>query len=413
MATPKVILQLYPVIPAEGDTADKQFEFRKKNKPLGANNDAYHEIIHEWTEIVKAADEIGAWGVSTIEHHLHSEGYEVGPNPGILNAYWASQVNCRVGALGYVMATQDPIRVAEETAIIDHLSKGRYFVGFARGYQARWANVLGQLSETQATLSDGGAADKRNRDIFEERVEMVLDFWTEEASRVKGDYYQVPYPYESGVSGYPATDTAAAAGVNGEVNDNGNIHKVAVVPKPYQKPHPPCFVAAMKSLETISFCSKHGFIPTYFMKDDDMASCFDMYVEEGRKHDHAYTRGQNQNIVRWCHVTKDQEEFERKLLQYDLDIYTNFYGPFFPQLPTGDEATRIESIKSSGLFLGGSVDDCIRIWQDTYAKAPAEYITLIYHWAQQPKDDMLEEFDLFVNKVVPELEAPDYAMAAE
>ena len=85
--------------------------------------------------------------------------------------------------------------------------------------------------------------------------------------------------------------------------------------------------------------------------------------------------GQNQNIVRWCHTTKDKAEFERKLLAYDLDIYTNFYGPFFPQLPTGDEATRIESIKSSGIFLGGSVDDCIREWQKTYSKAPGEFIT--------------------------------------
>ena len=33
--------------------------------------------------------------------------------------------------------------------------------------------------------------------------------------------------------------------------------------------------------------------------------------------------------------------------------------------------------------------------------------------AQQPADDMLEEFDLFVNKVVPELAAPYYSMAAE
>ena len=377
MAKPKVILQLYPVIPAEGDTADEQYEFRKKNKPVGANNEAYHKILHEWTDIVKAADQIGAWGVSTIEHHFHSEGYEVGPNPGILNAYWASQVNCHVGALGYVMATQDPVRVAEETAIVDHLTKGRSFVGFARGYQSRWANVLGQLSETVATLSDGSSNDKKNRDIFEERVEMVLEFWKDEASRIDGKYYQVPYPFKEGVQGYPAATTAAEAGVEGEVGPDGSIQKVSVLPKPYTKPHPPCFVAAMKSLETISFCAKHGFIPTYFMKDEDMAKCFDMYVEEGQKNGKHYVKGQNQNIVRWCHTTKDKAEYEKKLLAYDLDIYTNFYGPFFPQLPTGDEATRIESIKASGIFLGGSVDDCIREWQETYSKAPGEYITLI------------------------------------
>ena len=43
-------------------------------------------------DIVRAADAMGVWGVSTIEHHFHSEGYEVGPNPGVLNAYWAAIV---------------------------------------------------------------------------------------------------------------------------------------------------------------------------------------------------------------------------------------------------------------------------------------------------------------------------------
>ena len=127
MAKPKVIVQLYPMFPADGE------EDRKAKRPLGNDNEMYHRIVHEWTDIVKEADKMGVWGLGTIEHHFHSEGYEVGPNPGVLNAYWASHVeNARVGALGYVAATHDPLRVAEETAILDHLTKGKYFVGFAR-----------------------------------------------------------------------------------------------------------------------------------------------------------------------------------------------------------------------------------------------------------------------------------------
>ena len=95
MAQPKVILQLYPVIPVEGETADEQFSARQRARPVGADNETYHRLLHEWTDIVKAADQMGLWGVATIEHHFHSEGYEVGPNPGVLNAYWAGQVNCR------------------------------------------------------------------------------------------------------------------------------------------------------------------------------------------------------------------------------------------------------------------------------------------------------------------------------
>ena len=77
MALPKVILQLYPMFPADGE------EGRKAKRPLGNDSDLYHRIVHEWTDIVEAADEMGVWGMGAIEHHLHSEGYEVGPNPGI------------------------------------------------------------------------------------------------------------------------------------------------------------------------------------------------------------------------------------------------------------------------------------------------------------------------------------------
>ena len=103
MATPKVIVQLYPMMPTDGE------DDRKAKRPIGADRDLYNKVIHEWTDIIKEADSMGIWGCSTIEHHLHSEGYEVGPNPGVLNAYWANHLtNMRVGALGYVIATNDP-----------------------------------------------------------------------------------------------------------------------------------------------------------------------------------------------------------------------------------------------------------------------------------------------------------------
>ena len=408
MALPKVILQLYPMFPSDGE------EDRKAKRPLGNDSDLYHQIVHEWTDIVEAADEMGVWGLGAIEHHLHSEGYEVGPNPGILNSYWASKVkNAHVGALGYVAATQDPIRIAEETAILDHLTKGKYWVGFARGYQSRWTNIIGQYTGSVATVSDGSDADKLNREIFEERVEMILKCWTEESVRLDGKYYQAPYPLETGVEGYPAWKITAEAGVEGEVDENGAVQRVCVVPKPYTKPHPPVMVAASKSADSIKFCAKHGFIPTYFMTTEGMADYIDLYVEEAAKHGRHFQRGQNQNIVRWPHITKTPEDYDRKLREYDLDIYKNFYGPFFPQFPQGDNDVLVQSMKDSGIFIGGTLDQSIKAWKETYEQVPAEYITLIWHWAQQPKDDMMEELTLFMEKILPELEIPDFALAAE
>ena len=127
--------------------------------------------------------------------------------------------------------------------------------------------------------------------------------------------------------------------------------------------------------------------------------------------------GQNQNIVRWPHITKTSADFDRKLRDYDLDIYKNFYGPFFPQFPRGNDDELIQGMKDSDIFVGGTVDDSIKAWRNIYDQVPCEYITLIWHWAQQPKDDMLEELRLFMDKVLPELETPDFpqwiAAAAE
>ena len=86
------------------------------------------EAVGEWSAIHVAAGAASAvlandalWVTSGGGKHLtrinpHNneivETIEVGPNPGVLNAWWAGQLKrINIGALGYVMATQDPIRV--------------------------------------------------------------------------------------------------------------------------------------------------------------------------------------------------------------------------------------------------------------------------------------------------------------
>ena len=69
-------------------------------------------------------------------------------------------------------------------------------------------------------------------------------------------------------------------------------------------------------------------------------------------------------------------------------------------------------MKDSEIFIGGTIDESIRQWRVIYDTVPVEYITLIWHWAEQPKDDMLEEMRLFMEKVLPELEIPDYPKKA-
>jgi alkanesulfonate monooxygenase SsuD/methylene tetrahydromethanopterin reductase-like flavin-dependent oxidoreductase (luciferase family) len=403
MAKPKVIVQIYPMLPAV-DRAD-----RERKRPLGRNSEVYHEVLHEMHGMVKEIDQMGVWGISTIEHHLHSEGYEVGPNPGVLNAFWMSQVkNAYVGALGYVMPTRDPIRVAEETAILDHMAHGKFFVGLTRGYQSRWTNMLGQHIAAPATCSDGSADDLRNREIFEERCETLLKCWTEESVEVNGPTYQIPYPYDTGVVGYPARKSIFSAGAAGEVDADGNIRRACVVPSLYTKPHPPVFVPMSGSRESIPFLAKHGFRPTYFTPMKQLVDFGHYYVEEAQKAGHDFAFGERQNICRWVHVGDTEAEWREKIRRYEAEMYAHHYTTFYPgKLPAfDDEQKTVQAMIDSGIFMGGNVEQLKEKWRNIYAQMPTEYITLVNHYAQIPKDILLEELHVFMTQVLPELDTP-------
>ncbi len=407
MARPKVILQVYPMFPTKDE------DERKAKRPLGRDASMYQWIVHEWLEILKTAEDLGVWGAATIEHHLHSEGYEVGPNPGVLNAWWAGQLKkMHVGAIGYVMATQDPIRIAEETAILDHLTKGRYFVGLARGYQSRWTNILGQFTDSVATLSDGSAADQKNRDIFEERVDMLLKCWENDSVVLDGSYYKAPYPSDRGIADYPAREITRSAGAVGEVDDEGVIRRISVVPAPYQRPHPPVLVATNKSDESIRYCARKGFIPTYFTKFETLVKQSEIYVQECAKNGRVIPKGAGQNIVRWVHFSESEAQYDQKLRDYELDIFKNFYSAFFPRFadPNNDW---ISNIKETGLYIGGTVEQVRAEWQRMFRECPTEYITLVVHYAQQPKDDVLKMIKTFMEEIVPYLDSAETPIAAK
>ena len=352
MAKPKVIVNLYPVMPAE-DRAD-----RERKRPLGRNREVYQQVLHETFDIVRELDEMGLWGISTIEHHAHSEGYELGPNPGVLNAWWASQVkNAYLGALGYVMATRDPIRVAEETAILSHMTQGRSFVGLSRGYHSRWMHTLGQHVDAVATVSDGSDDDARNRKIFEERVHMLIECWTQDSVSSKQPHYEIPYPHDTGVVGYPARDSIFAAGAPGEIDADGNIRRLCVVPKPYSDPHPLLFAPMSGSAASIPFLAHNGIRPVYFTPLKTLVEFANLYVEEGKKVGIDYAFGERQTIARWVHLG-DKQEFRNKLKRYDEEMYYQHYSTFSPNMFRSENVEEdIDGMIGSGIFTGGTVQE--------------------------------------------------------
>ena len=259
----KTMIQMVPSMPVRSNAE------RRELRPVGRNVERYAEIIDGMVDIVKAADALGYWGMSFIEHHFHSEGFEMLPTPGLMNAWlgpYAKQM--RMGQLGYVMGTQNPLRVAEETAVLDHILKGRFFVGFARGYQARWVRTLGQQYKTLPTLSNResaqqATADDVNQQIFREMVTIVKKAWTEPSFSYNGEFFKVPFPHE-GIEDYPAYPCAQEYGAPGEIDEQNRVRQISVVPAPYQRPHPPVFISSSGSADSARWSGEQDFTCCYF-----------------------------------------------------------------------------------------------------------------------------------------------------
>src|SRR6266702_5912963 len=120
----------------------------------------YAEHLAAW----EAMDRLGYDGVGFNEHHTSPYGLMNSPN---LLAAAAAQRTQRLKLLVYgnLLPLHDPLRLAEELAMLDCMSNGRIVSGFARGIP-REHNVY-----------NVSLADSRAR--FEEAWEIIRRAWTE------------------------------------------------------------------------------------------------------------------------------------------------------------------------------------------------------------------------------------------
>src|SRR6185369_14847949 len=125
----------------------------------------YQAMLADIKELSIVADDLGYDAVAFTEHHFHIEGFEISNNPVLLDTFVALNTKrIRVGQLGIVLPANSPLRVAEDIAMLDHISGGRAFAGFARGYQRRWVDTLAQQYHSVH------AAPSKDRDAEVDRV---------------------------------------------------------------------------------------------------------------------------------------------------------------------------------------------------------------------------------------------------
>ncbi|MGX4695427.1 LLM class flavin-dependent oxidoreductase [Streptomyces sp. JNUCC 63] len=133
------------------------------------------DVLLNTIEDIALADELGFDSAWLAEHHFSR--YGLLGNPITFGAYLAERTKrILIGSAVLVLPFHDPIRLAEDAALLDNLSGGRLRLGVGRGYQPKEFKGFGKNAE-------------HNRELYQETVDILKKAWTEEKWSYQGKHY--------------------------------------------------------------------------------------------------------------------------------------------------------------------------------------------------------------------------------
>lgn len=376
----------------------------------GRRTDLYQRMLKNLLEQCRYMDEHGYYGVGFTEHHFHVEGEEVSTNPVMLDTYLGLQTkNLRVGQLGLVLPTQNPLRVAEDIAMLDQMTQGRAFAGFARGYQPRWVNTLGQHFRTKDGVSLGDASlpaeqyENLKKELYEEHWEIIVKAWTNPTFSHYGKQWQIP-PKNT----YWAAEEVARAYGRG-VDAKGILTEIGTVPEPYQKPHPQIFQPFSFSESSVRWGSSHGAVPVTVVCHPEICEGQFRAAQEGAASAGRNLKfGQGVGLIRELVVADTDAEAMRLARDAGAFIWNKFFAVFGFQaalMNPGEDYNTIpptfESMIDRGLTIAGTPDTVCRKLEALFKRLPCEYFFNFMYNELLPQKSAMRCHELLTTKVYP------------
>lgn len=174
-------------------------------------SDIAEQTLQRGIDQSRLADELGFDWITVAEHHFAP--FCITPNPMVLAGALTQAVKrAKIALLGADIPILNPVRVAEEFAMLDTMSGGRLIAGMLRG------------TPNEYITYNVNPAESRGR--FEEALQLIRMAWTEpEPFGWEGEFYQFP--------------------------------SVSIWPKPYQKPYPRLLMSGTNE-ESVEFVAQHG-----------------------------------------------------------------------------------------------------------------------------------------------------------
>ena len=224
------------------------------------------QVIHDATEQLCLAEELGYYSSWFAEHHFSR--YGIGSSSLVVLSNMAAQTSTiRLGTAVLVPPLHHPVHLAEDTATLDVVSGGRLDVGFGRG-----------TANYEYTGYDVDPGESQER--FQETIGIVEGLWTTPDFTYEGKYF--------------------------------NVNKANLVPPPLQKPHPPMYIAATRTLTTLEYVvtTGHPLICGVVLDHDDGLDLCNRFVAMSEEAGHNIPIS-DIPFFRYLHVAETEEEARR------------------------------------------------------------------------------------------------------
>jgi alkanesulfonate monooxygenase SsuD/methylene tetrahydromethanopterin reductase-like flavin-dependent oxidoreductase (luciferase family) len=365
-------------------------------------NRLYKEVVEQCL----FADKAGFDSFWLVEHHFLT-GFSASPCPEVmLGALSKLTTRIRLGFGVSILPYHHPVRVAERVAMVDQLSDGRVEFGTGR------SNAYEQL---------GLGIDPRNtRAMWDEAVTMIPQIWQAEEFSWEGQFWNVP--------------------------------KRRVLPKPYQKPHPPMWLAGTQP-STYKLAAEKGIgvLLSAATVPDLLATHVQTYRENIKQAKpvgaflnnqfsvsiHAYCGEDNKEAREICArsmktfygpdkpYTRDRVEVYQDLLQAWGGVPDHLKSQFSRwirqsneqtqavaaeqgiNLDSGPEAARAaigmldaDTLCDRGAIVGGDPDSCTKIIRK-FEEIGVDQLTLVMQTETVPHDKVMKSLEMFGKYVLP------------
>ena len=220
--------------------------------------------LEDTLELFELADRLGYSSAWIGEEHFYHFG--VCPSPQIMLAALARRTsNIRLGTAISLLPFENPLRKAEDFALLDVISGGRLNFGVGRG-------------SIPKHFEGFGISARESRERYEESLAIIRKAWTGKSAAHEGEFWTIP--------------------------------DVEVSPRPVQRPHPPVWRGTV-SIESFMQAAKDG--DNAFIIPWVAAPVAEMGERYRRYRDHAHERGHKDVKATAVYMLFIDEDYETAL----------------------------------------------------------------------------------------------------